>query len=119
VKFLLDESADFRLLKHLTDNGHDVTAISRAYPQSLSDMEVLNIAVQEQRILITRDRDFGELIFRQQQPHHGVILFRLGVAKLAETTRWMEHMIHQHRGSMHHFLVVTDSGLRIRQVTLD
>ena len=56
MRFLLDESADFRLLKYLTDNGHDVTAISRDYPQSLSDMEVLSIAVQEQRILITRDR---------------------------------------------------------------
>jgi predicted nuclease of predicted toxin-antitoxin system len=119
VRFLLDESADFRLLGHLTDHGHDVTAISRDYPQSLSDMDVLSIAVQEQRILITRDRDCGELVFRNQQPHHGVILFRLGVGQLAETLRWMDHVISQHHASMHHFLVVTESGLRIRRLRLD
>jgi predicted nuclease of predicted toxin-antitoxin system len=38
---------------------------------------VLAIATAEQRVLLTNDKDFGELIFRRRLPHAGVILFRL------------------------------------------
>jgi len=68
MRFLLDESADFPVAAFLTDRGHDVTSIARDYPSALEDDEVLSIAQKEQRILITNDRDFGELVFRQQRP---------------------------------------------------
>ena len=65
MKFLFDQSADFRLIGHLRGLGHDVTAISRDYPHSLADEDVLAIARQERRILVVADRDFGELIFNE------------------------------------------------------
>jgi len=68
MKFLFDQSADFRLIPHLEALGHDVTAISRNYPHGLADEHVLAIARNEQRILIVADRDFGELIFHQPTP---------------------------------------------------
>ncbi|MCL4489624.1 MAG: DUF5615 family PIN-like protein [Chloroflexi bacterium] len=74
MKFLLDESADLPLAMFLRESGHDVTAIAHDYPQALKDREVLAIAYREQRILLTNDRDFGELIFRQRLPHSGVVL---------------------------------------------
>ena len=49
MKFLFDQSADFRLIDHLRSLGHDVTAVSRNYPHSLADEDVLAIARQEQR----------------------------------------------------------------------
>ncbi len=69
MRVLLDESAEFRIAAYLQRRGHDVTAIAHDYPASLSDRDVLTIAYQEGRILITNDRDFGELIFHEQQPH--------------------------------------------------
>lgn len=66
MRFLLDESADFPLAAFLKIQGHDVTAIAHDYPHALKDQEVLAIARQEQRILITNDRDFGELLVRQR-----------------------------------------------------
>ena len=69
MKFLLDQSADFRLIPHLRERGHDVTAISRHYPPGLPDEDVLTIAREEARILIVADRDFGELIFQQGLAH--------------------------------------------------
>ena len=57
--------------------------IARDHPRALPDEEVLSIALREDRILITNDRDFGELIFRQRLPHSGVILFRLPATALA------------------------------------
>src|SRR5919112_6741278 len=82
MKFLFDQSADFRLIAHLRQLGHDVTAISRDYPHSLADEEVLAIAWREQRILLVADRDFGELIFHQGLAHPGIIFFRLPGAPL-------------------------------------
>jgi predicted nuclease of predicted toxin-antitoxin system len=63
MKFLFDQSADFRLIPHLRELGHDVQAISRNYPHGLPDEDVLAIAREEERILVVADRDFGELIF--------------------------------------------------------
>jgi predicted nuclease of predicted toxin-antitoxin system len=82
MKFLLDQSADFRLIPHLRQLGHDVHVISRQYPSGLPDEDVLAIAREEQRILIVADRDFGELIFHQGVAHAGVIFFRLPGAPL-------------------------------------
>ena len=77
MKFLFDQSADFRLMPHLQELGHDVFAISRNYPHGLADEDVLAIARDEQRILVVADRDFGELIFQQGLAHTSVIFFRL------------------------------------------
>jgi predicted nuclease of predicted toxin-antitoxin system len=63
MKFLLDQCTDARLLPYLKQLGHDATQIHRPYPQSIPDPEILSIVQQEQRILVTDDRDFGELIF--------------------------------------------------------
>jgi predicted nuclease of predicted toxin-antitoxin system len=65
MKFLLDQNADFRLIPHLRQLGHDVAAVSRDYPPGLPDEDVLTIARKEKRILIVADRDFGELIFQR------------------------------------------------------
>jgi hypothetical protein len=72
MKFLFDQSADFRLIPHLTGLGHDVQAISRNYPHGLPDDDVLKIARIERQILVVADRDFGELIFQQELAHAGV-----------------------------------------------
>ena len=47
MKFLLDESAEFRIAAYLQSQGHEVTAIAHDYPASLSDRDVLAIAYQE------------------------------------------------------------------------
>ena len=82
MNFLFDQSADFRLIAHLRTLGHDVVAISREYPHSLANEDVLKIARQEARILLVADWDFGELIFNQELAHTGVIFFRLPGATL-------------------------------------
>jgi predicted nuclease of predicted toxin-antitoxin system len=117
MKFLLDESADYPLAAFLQGLGHDVTAIAHEYPQALTDRAVLSIAQSELRILITNDHDFGELIFRQRLPHHGVILFRLGAETLLVKTRWLEDVLSKHANDLGDFVVITDHGIRVRRTT--
>ena len=77
MRFLLDESADSRLEAYVAEREHVVLRLVRDFQGGLPDIEVLRIARQENCILITNDRDFGELIFRRRLPHAGVIFFRL------------------------------------------
>ncbi len=114
MRFLLDESADFPLAAVIEEMGHDVTAIAHDYPHALRDHEVLSIARGERRILITNDRDFGELIFRQRLDHAGVILFRLGDEDLPTKVAWLKHVLTDHADQLKHFLVVTERGVRVR-----
>jgi predicted nuclease of predicted toxin-antitoxin system len=115
MKFLLDENADFPLVRVIEDLGHEVTAIARHYPSALKDREVLAIALREQRILITNDLDFGELIFHHRLPHAGIILFRLGEEDLATKTAWLKYVIEYHAHELDQFLVISERGVRVRR----
>lgn len=117
MRFLLDESAEFRLAGFLKQQGYDVTAIAHDYPYALPDVDVLSIAHAERRILITNDRDFGDLIFRHNLPHAGVILFRIGSGNLAANESWLERVPSDHAGALadRAFLVVTSRGVRVRR----
>jgi predicted nuclease of predicted toxin-antitoxin system len=98
----------------LADAGHDVTAIARDYPAALTDEAVLAIADQERRILITNDRDFGELIFRQRRPHAGIMYFRLPLASsVNEKLAWLQLILTEQQAALGKFLVVTPGGLRV------
>ena len=114
MNFLLDESAEFRLAGFLTDLGHDVKAIAHDYPASLTDDIVLTIAHQERRILITNDRDFGEVIFRNQLLHAGVIYFHLNDQSLETKLSWLARILTDYADQLHHFLAVSEQGVRIR-----
>lgn len=61
MKFLFDQNFDRRLLRPLHEAGHDVTVVSVDYAPGIPDREVLAIAHREGRILLTFDKDFGEL----------------------------------------------------------
>src|SRR5439155_9442899 len=115
MRFLLDESAELRIAAFLKQAGHDVTSIAEDHPRSIQDHEVLAIANAEQRILITNDRDFGELVFRQQLPHAGVIYFRLPLDTGAEEKiNWLARVLRDYAAGLDQFIVIRPSGIRIR-----
>jgi predicted nuclease of predicted toxin-antitoxin system len=115
MKFLFDPSADFRLIDHLRSLGHDVTAVSRNYPHSLADEDVLELARQEQRILVVADRDFGELIFHQRLAHAGVVFFRLPGAPLQTKIEHLDQALQEHAEELAagEFVVVAPGNIRV------
>lgn len=115
MKFLLDESADQRLIDFLAERGHDVTAIARDYPNALPDRQVLSLARRERRVLITNDLDFGDLIVRERLAHRGVILFRLRNTSLAGKQRRLEFVLANYQDRLDEFLTVTDDRVRSRR----
>lgn len=114
MHFLLDESADNRFIDHLERLGHDVKTVTRDFMPSIDDVEVLTHAYEEQRILITMDKDFGELVVRRRLSHTGVILFRIKTVDIGTMTRLLDYVLDNFPDQLHHLLVVTERGVRVR-----
>jgi predicted nuclease of predicted toxin-antitoxin system len=115
VRFLLDQSTDARLGVYLRRLGHDATRIGAEYPAGLADLAVLAIAERERRILITDDRDFGELVVRLEPPHAGIIYLRLGsYAELSIKVARLNYVLTHYATHLDQLLVVTLHRVRIR-----
>jgi predicted nuclease of predicted toxin-antitoxin system len=84
VNLFADESVDQPVVERLRQDSHDVVSVAELAP-SITDDEVLREANGRAAILVTADKDFGELVFRQGVVHSGVILLRL--AGLSNTTK--------------------------------
>jgi predicted nuclease of predicted toxin-antitoxin system len=115
MRFLLDENADIRLAAFLTEQGHDVATVVDDYPQRTLDRDLLALARQEGRILITNDLDFGDLVIRERLPHAGIILLRLRSTALAVKRDRLAAVLRDHAESLDRFLVVTESTIRVRR----
>ena len=76
MKVLADESVDRPIVQRLRDDGHEVVYVAELSP-SIADSEVLQRANDSRALLLTADKDFGELVFRQRRLHAGVVLIRL------------------------------------------
>jgi predicted nuclease of predicted toxin-antitoxin system len=76
MKFLLDENISKTVTRHLRDAGFDVVHILEIMFQGKPDEAIINRAIEENRIIITHDKDFGNLLRFPLQQHNGVIMMR-------------------------------------------
>ena len=79
MRFLADESCDFSVVRALRSAGHDVLAVAELAGGS-DDAAVMDMAVRDSRILLTEDKDFGQLVYAHAQQSSGVILIRYSVS---------------------------------------
>ena len=86
MKLLADESVDGPVIARLRRDGHEVAAIAEDSP-GWRDEAVLARAKTEKRVLLTSDKDFGELVYRHRLPHDGVLLLRLSERVKKSKTR--------------------------------
>ena len=63
MQFLIDQDVYYVTAKFLIDAGHNVILVSQINLAQASDEEILTVAQSENRILVTRDRDYGNLVF--------------------------------------------------------
>jgi predicted nuclease of predicted toxin-antitoxin system len=75
VEFLADESCDFAAVRALRADGYDVTAVAEV-AGGAPDEVVLALALASDCILLTEDKDFGQLVHANRQATGGVILIR-------------------------------------------
>ena len=75
MRFLADESCDFIVVSTLRGAGHDVVSVAESF-RGTEDDALIEIALRDERIFLTEDKDFGELIFAYQRKSGGVIFIR-------------------------------------------
>jgi predicted nuclease of predicted toxin-antitoxin system len=114
MRILANENFSALVVDALRQAGHDVTWIRTAMP-GISDQEVLKHAMAEERILVTFDKDFGELAYRSCLPATcGVILFRISVADIVVAASVIVRAIESRDDWHGHFCVVEEHRIRIR-----
>jgi predicted nuclease of predicted toxin-antitoxin system len=114
MNILADESVDLPIVAHLRQLGHSVWYVAEMDP-GLSDEAVLKLARDEQALLLTADKDFGELVFRWRQASHGVTLLRLAGLPTQRKAEIVATAIAQYGGSLTAaFSVITKQNVRIR-----
>ena len=114
MRFIVDESTGFGIARFLQAKGHDVLIVAEAMPEA-DDLAILQRAYDEERIVVTNDKDFGELIFRRQEPHHGVVLIRLQDESANNRLQVISALMAQYGVQLPgKFTVVTEQKVRIR-----
>ncbi len=115
---LADENLDKSVVARLRADGHEVLAVAEMKP-GIGDDTVLALANERKALLVTEDKDFGELVFRQGLVHGGVILVRLAGLPASEKGELLSRTLAEHQGEITKaFTVLSRGALRIRQRSL-
>lgn len=75
MRFLADESCDIAVVRALRAAGHDVVAVAEI-ARGTKDVEVLVLAREGADVLVTEDKDFGQLVYADGKGGAGVVLIR-------------------------------------------
>ena len=113
---LADENIDCRIIKNLRDAGFNVISVREDYCGA-KDREILNIAKQKELIVITEDKDFGELIFSFKAVNVGVVFLRYHFLERTTIIESLLHVIQQQGNTLRDkFTVITLKKIRIRDI---
>jgi predicted nuclease of predicted toxin-antitoxin system len=116
VKIVADESVDFPIIRKLRENDFEVVAVVEVCP-SVSDTEVLQLANELQSIILTADKDFGELSFRFQQVSYGIVLLRFSGISNPEKAEITLNVLSKYGQELcNKFTVVNKDAVRIRDL---
>src|SRR5437016_7621101 len=115
MNILADESVDRQIVARLRQDGHDVSYVAEMEP-GISDETVLRKANEQEALLLTVDKDFGELTFRQKLIHHGVILIRLsGLSNQMKAGLIAEALRERGAEFVNAFSVISPGMIRVRR----
>ena len=118
MKFLVDECVGPTVAKWLKKNKYDTISIYDGL-QGIDDDSVLDKAFSEDRILITSDTDFGEMVFKKKQQHYGVLLLRLVDERPSNKIHVLKTVLQHHsQDLLGNFVVATEKTIRITKFPL-
>jgi len=112
MRFLVDECTGPGVAAWLRDQNHDVFSVFDE-ARGMDDDGLITKALDENRILITNDKGFGDKIYRDGRLHKGVILLRLEDERPASKIRFLSRLLEKYSSRIpDSFLVVTERQVR-------
>lgn len=113
-KLLLDENIGQSVAKLLTNNDYDVKNVADV-GFGMRDADILALALREKRVLITLDKDFGQMIYQSRAEHRGVILVRLQNESSPNIKFVLLNFLNSYDGDVvGKFIVLTEDKIRVR-----
>lgn len=112
--FIADESVDFGIVKILKQKGYNIVSILKDF-QGITDEEDIAIAVKHKALILTEDKDFGELTYCLNFTHYGVFLIRLVDMDRSERINLVVRTLVSHVDKFENkFTVLNKNDIRIR-----
>lgn len=116
LRFIIDVGVGKGIEKYLQEQGYDTKAVRDIDP-SMQDKEIIRIAASENRMVVTMDKDFGELVYHSSMKHCGVLLLRLEDATGAQKLQLIKHIVENYHSQIKNcFCVFQNDKFRIRQI---
>lgn len=114
MRFLVDESAGRSIIHYLRSAGHNVASVQEKH-SGIKDREICDWSIQEGRIIITNDKDFGKLVFHKRLKNRGVILLRLEDENASNKVRVISNLLKNYEERLKdNFVVISEDKVRIR-----
>ncbi|MGG6241302.1 DUF5615 family PIN-like protein [Nodosilinea sp. AN01ver1] len=112
MRFLVDENTGVVVSRWLRNLGHEVFSVYEE-ARGTDDDIILQKAFDENWILITSDKDFGEKVYRERQPHCGVIFLRLQDERSVNKVAVLQRLLESYPDQLaYNFVVVTEKRVR-------
>jgi len=113
IRFIIDECVGSSVAKWLSNKSYKIYSIANE-SYGISDEKILDKAFNEDWVIITNDKDFGDLIFRDKKKHCGVIFMRLDNESSINKIRCLEKLLSYHiKKIKNKFIVLTEKNIRI------
>jgi len=115
MNLLADESVEQEVVERLRADGHDTVYVAELSP-SIADDQVLDEANARSALLVTADKDFGELVYRLGRIHAGVVLTRLAGLSPSAKADAVSELFRDHAAELPGvFCVIAPGSIRIRR----
>jgi len=114
MNLLADENIETEVVQYLRNNGYTVDYVLEMSP-GIKDRDVIEKANKNNSLVMTSDKDFGELVFRQGLVHNGVILLRLHELPSPVKANIVLSFLKNHGDNiLNAFSVITPKSVRVR-----
>ena len=114
MRFLVDECTGPKVATWLRTQGHEVFSVYDE-ARGMDDDSIIRKAFDENWVLLTNDKDFGEKVYRDQSPHCGVVLLRLRDNRSENKIAVIRRLLESHADQLSNgFTVVSETQVRLR-----
>ena len=112
MRFLVDECTGPAVARWLRQQNHEVFSVYEE-ARGIEDDEIIQKASDENWILITNDKDFGEKVYRERYPHRGIVLLRLEDERASRKIEAIRRLLRDYADKLPDcFVVVTETRVR-------
>lgn len=116
VRIIADENIDGIIIQSLRDDKYEVISIKESY-RGIKDIEIIVLANQNECLILTEDKDFGEWVFAHGTESVGVLFLRYDESELNDIIKSLKTLLQEYGNNLYNkFTVITKNKIRIREI---